>query len=199
MWSLDTKVAKRQNAIDQALLQAATGLRSDEANVITWQEHVQVAVNGRVWIRITEDIFKTGARSALVLDRRVGEHLLRRRDRMSAAGFVIGSPSNPHKSGDYGNRNKIARSFIYEEMAIELELPVFEVERSHFWRTTLHGLCRGGEVSDAVLDIQFGNSKRIRDRHYTNVTDLSALEQAAEQLGLDGDISGADPGAQPGE
>src|SRR5699024_2753071 len=57
-WSLEHLIAKRRNVIDQALLQAATGLRSTEANLITWDH---VTDDGTTMsVRVDEDIAKGG-------------------------------------------------------------------------------------------------------------------------------------------
>lgn len=58
---------------------------------------------------------------------------------------------------------------------------MFEVERSHAWRTTLHTLY-GRAVPTAVLDSQLGNSKDARAKHYTGASDLSALSEAVQGL-----------------
>jgi integrase len=179
-WTLDHLIAKRRNAIDQALLQAATGLRSTEANLITW-EHL--ADDGTTMsVRVTENIAKGGVpRTALVLDDRVAEHLrTRKKSAGSPSEFVIGAPSDPSIAWDRRNRNKAAQT-LYLELAQALKIEALENERSHVWRTTLHTLYGDG-VSTAVLDSQFGNSEQIRTKHYTDPSDLSTLKKAAEKM-----------------
>ncbi len=66
-WNAAT-VAKRRNAIDQLLLQLATGLRSTEANLIDWQRHLKVGDDGVTYVDVTKDVAKGGVpRVALVL------------------------------------------------------------------------------------------------------------------------------------
>ncbi|MGO1971580.1 MAG: hypothetical protein ACTH2Q_01350 [Propionibacteriaceae bacterium] len=175
-WSLEHLVAKRRNAIDQALLQAASGLRSTEANLIGWQNVEDD--DHTMSIRITEDVAKGGVhRVVLILDDRVIERMRERREHSRSKEFVIGSPTDPMRPWDRDNRNKAARD-LYLEIAEETGVAVLETERSHVWRTTLHTLY-GDEVPTAVLDSQFGNSEQVRARHYTDASDLSALGEAA--------------------
>ncbi len=57
-WNLADRVAKRRNAIEVTLLQAVTGLRIAEANLITW-ELVDVDAAGTMHVAVTTDISKT--------------------------------------------------------------------------------------------------------------------------------------------
>lgn len=182
-WTVEHLVAKRRNAIDQALLQAATGLRSTEANLIRWDQHVSI-VGGQVMIHVAAEIAKGGvARSCAVLDPRVAERLIARRQRAERSGSlsdcVIGSPSNPSKPWEARNRNKAAEA-VYRRMGEELGIPILRTERSHMWRTTLHTLYKDS-VPEAVLDAQFGNSQQVRAKHYSDPTDLLPLMRAASQ------------------
>lgn len=179
-WGLEQLIAKRRNAIDQALLQAATGLRSTEANLITWDH---VTDDGTTMsIRVDGNIAKGGVpRISLVLDDRVAERLRERQKRSeSSREYVIGTPSDPGRPWERRNRNKAARA-LYLKVAKDLEIETLENERSHVWRTTLHTLYGDG-VSTAVLDSQFGNSEQTRTKHYTDPSDLSTLKDAAERI-----------------
>ncbi len=178
-WTLEHLIAKRRNAIDQALLQAATGLRSTEANLITWNHLTDDGA--AMSIQVTEDIAKGSIpRTALVLDDRVAEHLrIRRQSARSSSEYVIGAPTDPSVAWERRNRNKAAQA-LYLEVAKDLQIKALENERSHVWRTTLHTL-HGDGVPTAVLDSQFGNSEQIRAKHYTDPSDLSALKEAAER------------------
>lgn len=179
-WRLEHLIAKRRNAIDQALLQAATGLRSTEANLTTWNHLTDDGT--AMSVSVTENIAKGGIpRTALVLDDRVAEHLRSRRGRDdSPDAFVIGSPTDPTVVWERRNRNK-AMQALYLELSKQLKIETLENERSHVWRTTLHTLYGDG-VSTAVLDSQFGNSEQFRAKHYTDPSDLSTLKVAAETM-----------------
>lgn len=182
-WTLEHLIAKRRNMIDQALLQAATGLRSTEANLLQWDKNVGFKADGTMFIRVTEDVAKGGIpRVALVLDARVAQRMLERRARAkSAHEYVIGSPADPLIPWNRDNRNHAAQG-LYLQIAREVRIPVLETERSHVWRTTLHTLYGGGAVPTAVLDSQFGNSEQIRQKHYTDPSDLTSLQTAVQEL-----------------
>lgn len=182
-WPLETLVARRRNSIDQALLQAATGQRSTEANLATWARHVGVRDDGTMFINVTKDIAKGGIpRVALVLDDRVAQRMLERRQRAaSPLEHAIGSPADLLTAWNRDNRNKAA-SLLYIEIAREVGIPAPNNERSHVWRTTLHTLYGGGTVPTAVLDSQFGNSEQVRQKHHTDPSDLTSLQSAVRTL-----------------
>lgn len=181
-WTLADRVAKRRNVVDLALLQAASGLRSAEANLITWR-HIGVdAQTGRMHIDVTREIAKGGIpRVALVLDQRVADRMRERQDRASKpTEYVIGAPSDAGTVWEARNRNK-ATAGLYVELADRLGIPALETERSHIWRTTLHALY-DGTTPAAVLNSQFGHSEKTHQRHYTDASDLSALDEAARRF-----------------
>lgn len=176
-WPLESLIAKRRNAIDQTLLQMATGLRSTEANSITWA-NVRVDSSGTMLIHITENAAKAGRpRAVVVLEPLVAQRLLDRRDSAGGKGYVIGSPTDPEKIWEARNRNK-AVDELYKELAEALKIEILEHERSHVWRTTLRTLYEG-KASSAVLNAQFGHSQDIAEKHYADVSDLSGLVAAA--------------------
>lgn len=176
-WPLEALIAKRRNAIDQVLLQLATGLRSTEANLIGWPQ-VHVDDHGVMSIEVTKEIAKGGApRSVLVLQPRVAQRLLERRNRAKGKGYVIGSPADRMKVWEARNRNKAAAA-LYRELAEALNIEIMLSERSHMWRTTLRTLY-DGRAPAAVLNAQFGHSQEVAERHYTDASDLSALASAA--------------------
>lgn len=176
-WNAAT-VAKRRNTIDQLLLQLATGLRSTEANRISWSRHLKIDDSGVMYVNVTKDVAKGGIpRVALVLVPRVAERLLERRNLVGGTGYVIGAPSDPAKFWTARNRNKAAAA-LYQELAEKLDIEVMISERSHMWRTTLRSLY-DGKAPAAVLNSQFGHSEKTAQRHYTDVGDLSGLARAA--------------------
>lgn len=176
-WPLEAMVAKRRNAIDQMLIQMATGLRATEANRIDWTL-VDVDVHGVMSINVTKAIAKGGdARAALVLQPRVAQRLLERRNRAGGKGYVIGAPADPLKVWEPRARDKAAAA-LYQEIAAELGVDVMLSERSHMWRTTLRALY-DGRVPPAVLNSQFGHSEQTAQKHYVDPSDLSALASAA--------------------
>lgn len=181
-WDIDHLIARRRNSIDQALLQAATGLRSSEANQVTWL-HVADVPGQPLLLDIEAAIAKGGRpRTVMVLDERVADRLRQRPTRNRRQNHIIGAPTDPQRIWDQGNRNKAARD-LYLDMARDLEIELLQTERSHLWRTTLHTLY-ADTVATAVLDAQFGNTERVRAKHYTDASDLSALIRAAKHLSV---------------
>jgi integrase len=175
-WPLEALISKRRNAIDQLLLQLATGLRSTEANLIDWTD---VSVDGGVMsIRVRKDVAKGGVpRVVLVLVPQVAERLLERRNRTMGKGYVIASPADPGKVWEARNRNKAAAA-LYQELAEALGIDMMISERSHTWRTTLRSLY-DGKAPAAILNSQFGHSEKTAQKHYTDPSDLSGLARAA--------------------
>jgi hypothetical protein len=57
-WTLADRIAKRRNAIDLTLLQAATGLRISEASSISWSEHVELTDDGKLRIEVSPGMSK---------------------------------------------------------------------------------------------------------------------------------------------
>lgn len=181
-WSIEHLVEVRRNTIDLALFQAATGLRSSEANHATWNEHIRVDSDGGISVQVTKDIAKGDIpRVALVLDKRVAQRLLERRNRaQSLDHYVIGTPSMPWKPWDNNNANKKTR-VLYQQIAKSLKIGIMDNERSHLWRTTLHTMYNDGSVPIPVLDSQFGNSEQVRQKHYTDASDMSPLREASNR------------------
>lgn len=168
--------AKRRNAIDQMLLQMATGLRSDEANNIDWSL-IDIDEDGQMSIQVTKDVAKGGIpRVSLVLEPRVAERMKQRRNAAGGRGYVIGSPTNNAKVWDSGNRNKAAVD-LYIEVANALDIPLMLDERSHMWRTTLRSFYAGA-VPNAVLNSQFGHGEKTAQKHYTDAGQMEALAKA---------------------
>lgn len=94
-------------------------------------------------------------------------------------GYVIGSPVDPSKPWDYGNRNGAAAD-LYRRVAEKLGITMMLCKRSHVWRTTLRSQFEG-RVSRAVLNSQFGHSEKTAQRHCTDPRDLSSLVDAARR------------------
>lgn len=181
-WTLEQLVARRRNAIDQALIQLASGLRANEATRITWADHIIADGEDDMAIKVAKEVAKGGvARVSLVLEDRVRDHLRMRQQQFNGRGFVIGSPHDGAKPWDARARTKSAAE-LYTSMAEALKIPLLNTERSHVWRTTLHTLYNDGTVPIAVLDTQFGNSEKVRAKHYTDPTRLSDLRNRTQEL-----------------
>lgn len=180
-WSLEDRIAKRRNAVDLTLLQASTGLRVSEANSLTW-EHVETDDDGTLQVSVTEDNSKTHrGRRVPVLDARVSERLLTRRNAaLSNSAYVIGSPADQMTQWDRDNCQK-ATTALYIELGERLRIEMLETARTHLWRATLNSLLLD-QVSEVVRANFFGHDTAINRASYTDLTDTSSMVTAARRL-----------------
>jgi integrase len=181
-WSLDTRIAKRRNAIDVTLLQAATGLRVSEANAMTWARHFETGDDGVVHVRVTEDISKTHKeRRVPVLSDEVAQRLLTRQDAAPSQGaHIIGSPADAFIEWDRRNCGG-AVAELYVELADELDIELLRTARTHVWRATLNSMLLN-EVPEVVRAAYFGHDTAINRSSYTDLTDTSVMVAAARKL-----------------
>jgi integrase len=181
-WSLDDKIAKRRNAIDLTLLQAATGLRISEANGITWARHIETDDSGSIHITVTEDISKTHRqRRVPVLDDRVAVRILTRRNHsLSRDAHVIGSPADATVQWDRRNcAGEVAQ--LYLELAEALKIELLNTARTHVWRATLNSLLLD-QVPEVVRAAFFGHAAAVNRGSYTDLADTSSMVTAARRL-----------------
>lgn len=138
-----------------------------------------VSGNGVLSINVPERVAKGGhPRVVLVLDQRVAERLLKRRDEQGGEGFIVGAPMDPLKPWHRQRCGQVCRK-LYMRMAKATGIALFEEQRSHLWRTTLRSFFVG-QVSEAVLNSQFGHSTEVANLYYTDASDLNGLAQAAK-------------------
>ncbi|MCT2149586.1 hypothetical protein M3D48_02960 [Dermabacter vaginalis] len=177
-WTVEDRARKLQCAIDQALLQAGTSLRANEANNVLVSDVKDVG--GQMVIDVRPEVAKVGkARFALVFDDRIADRIRERMQGREAHHFVIGSPMNPAQPWDRNNASKAMRE-LYPRIAKECEVPALEIQRSHVWRTTNFHLW-GRYMTPELANIQFGNSEAVRASNYTDPRDLDALVTAKEK------------------
>lgn len=181
-WSLKDKIAKRRNAIDLTLLQAATGLRASEANAITWARHVETDDAGAIHVTVTKDISKTHReRRVPVLDDRVAERLLSRQNvAVSQAAHVIGSPADSMTEWDRRNCGGVIAK-LYVELAETLDIELLHTARTHVWRATLNSMLLD-EVPEVIRAAFFGHDATVNRGSYTDLTDTSSMVAAARRL-----------------
>lgn len=185
-YDLAYRVRKREAAVNLMLLQATTGLRVDEASQVTWSL-LQVDDDGQGHVVVTPDITKgkKKGRTIPILDDRVVQRLLKKRKAASdpKQGWVIASPFDETKRWNSKDRNTATRDLCLE-LAAKLELKLFEVERTHFWRATLNSLL-DGSVPEAVRAAYFGHTTRVNRESYTDVYDVTEMKEAAKLLRKD--------------
>jgi integrase len=177
VWKPELQILTKRNALDITLLQMATGLRQSEARQTHWSM-VTVDPAGVMTILLPAHVSKDKKERPLaVLNERVCQHLLERRERLGDQGYVVGSPMDPTKV--WYRTSCVARTReVYQRIAQDLGVEEFEVERSHVWRTTLRSLY-SGKVPEHTLNIQFGHSTDVATKHYTDRFDLDSLIGAA--------------------
>lgn len=177
-WTVEDRARKLQCAIDQALLQAGTSLRANEANNVLVSDMKEVG--GQMVIDVRPEVAKVGkARFALVFDDRIAERIRERVEGREPHHYVIGSPMNPALPWDRNNASKAMRE-LYPRLAEACEVPALEVQRSHVWRTTNFHLW-GRFMTPELANIQFGNSEAVRASNYTDPRDLDALVVAKKK------------------
>lgn len=180
-WTLAHVVAKRRNAIDITLFQAATGLRVSEANHLRFSD-LQARDDGTLQVYVAKEIAKTKkARTVPILNPLVAERL---KERMNAApsptSFIIGAPADQDKPWDAGNCQDMTTA-LYLEMHEELGIEAFETERTHVWRATLNSLLLY-DVPEAVRAEHFGHDVATNRASYTDLSDTSEMFAAARRL-----------------
>lgn len=180
-WSLEDRIARRRNAIDLTLLQAATGLRVSEANQITWN-HVETDDNGTIHINVTADISKTHrGRRVPVTDDSIAQRVLSRQNAAeSRSAYVIGTPADQMTVWDRGNCQKTTTA-LYKELSKSLEIERLTTLRTHLWRATLNSLLLD-EVPEVARVAFFGHNTATNRGSYTDLADTSGMVSAARRL-----------------
>lgn len=171
-------VTKRRNIRDLTLIQTATGLRIGEVRTLEWTE-VQVDDAGQMMITVTAPKSKTHkARTVPVLDDRVAEVILTRKNTIGGK-QVVGAPMDPNKRWDKDNAQRAVRS-LYKEIAATIGVERLATSRSHVWRATLNSLML--DIPVEVRAAYFGHDEDVNRASYTDVTDTSDMVTAAKKL-----------------
>lgn len=178
-WTLADRIAQRRNAIGLTLLQAATGLRVNEARQV-WRDLMLDDADG-LRVNVVREIAKGGMpRIAYVLNEDIA---VRVRERLSESGAgsdpLASSPYAASAFWDLSNVMDVNRS-LYLELAKDLKIAAFEKERSHIWRATLNTLLKG-TVPDAMLEAQFGHTADVNRSHCTDTAMPLSVAEAAIQ------------------
>jgi len=178
-WSHDTQILQRAQVIDVVLAQANTGLRTSELATRPVAE-CTVDKDGTFIFWLPDTAVKTRrGRPVPVLDPRVSARLAARL-KTAKGDQLFPAPSDPSKAWDPRTRDrKIAA--LYQEMATDLKIDLFEFERGHLWRTTLNTLLYD-RLPEATRTRLLGHSPAVNRRFYTAVTDTKSVVEAASIL-----------------
>ena len=178
-WTHDDMIAVRKNAIDQALLQCATGLRLQETVGQHWADVDDRGDDG-MWLTTTfpkpvrvggESVRKP--RTIPLLLPEVADHLRgRRRDANSM--WVLPAPTNPAKTWT-ASAAKEAMATLYVDMADALDIEPLRTLRSHCWRTVINRelIDRGVDAEDRIAYL--GHSADVNAASYTDGRSLTAI------------------------
>lgn len=186
-WGIEVRIAIRENLRVLTLLQATTGLRVTEANTLRWRD-VNTDNDGHVILSIRDEVSKTKkGRPVPILDSRVADLVLERRNAHGAAAdeYVIGSPADASKVWEKQNCRKRCGGF-YKELGDELDIPMLLTARTHLWRATLNTMFLD-KVPEAVRTAFFGHTSAVNRESYTDISGtLPMLSAAHEGLRLVG-------------
>ncbi len=178
-WTHADMIAVRRNAIDQALLQCATGLRLQEATGQHWADFDDRGEDG-LWMTTTfpkpvriggESVRKP--RTIPLLLPEVSEHL-RARQRAADSIWVLPAPTDPAKQWT-ASAAKEAMAALYVDMADALDIEPLRTLRSHAWRTVINRelIDRGVEKEDRIAYL--GHSAEVNAASYTDGRSLTAI------------------------
>ncbi|MDO5500181.1 MAG: hypothetical protein Q4F67_10950, partial [Propionibacteriaceae bacterium] len=183
-WTWDQAIRERGQVIDVILAQATTGLRTSELATRPAGECSVDADGTFVFWLPAEGVKTRKDRPVPVLDPRISERLARRLDAVADPSHpLFPTPTDAAKRWDPRNRDrKIAA--LYMAIAEDLELPMFEVERGHSWRTTLNTLLYD-TLPEATRVRLLGHTEAVNRQHFTAVTDTNTVVDAAAVLRKD--------------
>lgn len=179
-WTYAHAVTSRTNVIDLILLQAATGLRTSEAALRT-PEDCHVETDGTFVVNLTDAQTKTRrGRPVPVLLPEVSQRMALRLDATAPGRPLFPASTDPAKMWQPRTRDR-ALGRVYEEIARELDIDIFENERGHVWRATLNTLLHDRLPEDVRVRL-LGHSPAVNRSHYTAVTSTASVVEAARFL-----------------
>lgn len=177
-WTREQRVVERAACLDIILAQATTGLRISELCLRPVADcHVDADGTFIVVLGARDTKTRTG-RQVAVLAPEVSDRLAKRLN--SGSPWLFPSPTDPSKAWDPRNRDRKLAA-VYQELATELDIEMFEHERGHSWRTTNNTLLYD-LLPEATRIRLFGHSKAVNRQKYTAVTTTDAIVAAASPL-----------------
>lgn len=166
--------AVHARAVRLMLLQAVTGLRIAEANLVRWR-HV-VETEGHILIDATSDIVKgrrgrEKGRFIPVLRDDVADYL--REHRGEPDEYVVGAPSSTAIAWDPTNADDSVPE-LYKQIAEATGVAILAGLRSHSWRATLHGVY-ADQIDPATRAAIFGHTEAVAEEYYTDRRNIESL------------------------
>lgn len=179
-WSLEDRIRKRRNSIDQLLLQAATGLRLQEAlgqRVGDFEDRG----TGGLWLTVSNPKTRDRTRTIPVLHPGVADHL---RGRLAEAGhreLLLTSPTDASKPWT-ASAAKEAMTELYTELAEVLGIEPLQTLRSHAWRTVINRRLIELGVDEPTRTALLGHSEAVNAASYTYGRSLAPVTDMIGQL-----------------
>lgn len=165
----------RRSVVEITLLQATTGLRINEARLLT-----RADVGERddlLTVTVTETVSKTHrGRTVPVMDERVAKRIRRRVEEAGSEpdALIFPSPASPGSAWDLNNAEHAIKK-LYREMADALDIPLLRSHATHVWRATLNTEWMQMGVPEVLRAAYFGHSPEVNRSYYTDITNISAL------------------------
>lgn len=184
-WTHADTIAKRRNAVDQALYQCATGLRLSEVVGQAWGD-ITDGPQG-LWLTTTapkpvrvKGVTVRKERTIPPLLPEVTERMRERRDTAEGP-FWLPAPTDPNKAWGVSAAKEAANE-LYVEMADALTIEPLRTLRGHAWRSVINEelIKRGVPVEQRVAYL--GHSKGVNAESYTHNVDLTAVTSLIGKL-----------------
>lgn len=165
----------RRAVVEITLLQAVTGLRINEARLLS-RANVEDK-DGLLSVTVTTEVSKTHrGRTIPILDERVAERMRARLERAGAepGALLFPAPAAPGSAWDINNAQHAIKK-LYHELADTLDIPLLDKVSTHVWRATLNIEWMQRGVPDLIRSAYFGHSPEVNRSYYTDTTNVSVL------------------------
>lgn len=185
-YTIEDRRNLRRAVVEITLLQAVTGLRINEARLLTLADMGDE--RGLLTATVTAEISKTHrGRTIPITDTRVAERVRRRMGEMGGGSdaLLFPAPAAPNSAWDLNNAEHAIKK-LYCELADELDIPLLHKVSTHVWRATLNTEWMQKGVPEVVRSAYFGHSPEVNRSYYTDTTNVSVL---VDMLRRDGDKS----------
>lgn len=175
-WTHADRIAKRRNAIDQALFHCATGLRLSEAigqGIADFEDR-----GDELWLTVTNPKGDKTRTIPLLLPE-VADHL--RAGRLTSSGLLIPSPTNAAKAWTQAAAKEAAAE-LYVDLAKTLDIPPLLTLRSHAWRSVINRELIARGVGDEERVAYLGHTTAVNAASYTYGRSLGPIARLIGKL-----------------